>query len=65
MEDEDYFNRLKAENEKVIVIPTYYDSDIQQAIIKRAQFVVGARYHTIVFLLIMRLLLFAYLMNIK
>ena len=49
MEDEDYFNRLKAENEKVIVIPTYYDSDIQQAIIKRAQFVVGARYHTIVF----------------
>lgn len=47
--DEEYFRTLKGENENVLVVSTKYNSDVQQAIIRKAKFVVGARYHTIVF----------------
>ena len=47
--DEVYFNTLKKDNESVIVVPAKYDSDVQQKIIQNSSFVVGARYHTIVF----------------
>ena len=39
--------RLK--DNRIIVLSEKYNSDIQQAIISQAQFVVGARYHSIVF----------------
>lgn len=47
--DEDYFLKLKDNNKNVIVISTQYSSDLQQKIIEKAEFVVGARYHTIIF----------------
>lgn len=34
---------------RVVVVPEAYGSDVQQAIIARADFLVGARYHSIVF----------------
>lgn len=39
----------RKKDKRIIVMPDKYSSDIQQAIIKRAQFMVGARYHSIVF----------------
>jgi len=50
--DVDYFESLRKETqrpEKVSVIPDHYDSDIQQLIVKDAAYVVGARYHSIIF----------------
>lgn len=44
--------RLIAESvndERVIVLPDCYSSDIQQKIVSKANYVVGARYHSIVF----------------
>lgn len=49
LDDEAYFTQLASQKKNVIVIPTKYHSDIQQMVIKGAQYVVGARYHTIVF----------------
>lgn len=37
------------QDKRIIVMPDSYSSDIQQAIIHQAKFVVGARYHSIVF----------------
>ena len=39
----------KVNSERVIVIPDCYSSDVQQRIISKAKYVVGARYHSIVF----------------
>lgn len=36
-------------NKNVVVIPDCYSSDIQQMIIRKSEFVIGARYHSIVF----------------
>ena len=49
--DVELFRELaeKISDEKLIVIPDCYSSDIQQSIIREAKFVVGARYHSIVF----------------
>lgn len=47
--DEDYFIKLKDNKKNVIVISTQYSSDIQQKIIEKADFIIGARYHTIIF----------------
>ncbi len=49
--DVEYFRELKNtyKSDKIIVIDDIYGSDIQQAIINRAEFVIGARYHTVVF----------------
>lgn len=49
IDDEKYFNKLKSGIKNVTVISTEYSSDIQQQIIKDAEFVIGARYHTIIF----------------
>ncbi len=50
--DEPYFESLRCRSslpERIVVLPDSIGSDIQQAIIAKAGFVVGARYHTIVF----------------
>lgn len=49
--DYNYFKSLlhKYHDDNVFVVPDIYGSDIQQAIIRNAGFVVGARYHSIVF----------------
>lgn len=50
--DSIYFNRLaeKSINSKdVVIIKDVYSSDIQQKIISKAEFLIGARYHTIIF----------------
>lgn len=50
--DHGYFLRLReryAHPERIEVLPDTLTSDIQQAIIAKAQLVVGARYHSIVF----------------
>lgn len=50
--DYDYFCELRdifPNREDIVVIPDTYSSDIQQAIIKQAGLMVGARYHSIVF----------------
>lgn len=49
--DVDFFRDLAISKNKsqVIVIPDCYSSDIQQSIIHKAQYVIGARYHSIVF----------------
>ncbi len=47
--DEIYFKKLKGTNENVTVISTQYSSDIQQKIFEKADFVIGARYHSIIF----------------
>ena len=39
----------KLNDKRIVVIPDCYSSDIQQQIIKGSQFVIGARYHSIVF----------------
>jgi colanic acid/amylovoran biosynthesis protein len=49
--DKLYFDKLAEgfDNEKVFVISDNYDSDIQQSIIRESSFLIGARYHSIVF----------------
>lgn len=50
--DYDYFCELREifpNRENIVVIPDTYSSDIQQAVIKQAILMVGARYHSIVF----------------
>jgi len=50
--DSKYFKNLqnKVLNKKdVIIVDDSYTSDIQQKIISKAQFLVGARYHTVIF----------------
>ena len=50
--DYDYFCELREifqNKENIVVIPDTYSSDIQQAVVKRAILMVGARYHSIVF----------------
>lgn len=39
----------KVNSDRVIVVPDCYSSDVQQRIISKAKYVVGARYHSIVF----------------
>jgi len=51
MSDVDFFRdiaEIKRDN-RIIVIPDSYSSDIQQTIIKKSQYVIGARYHSVVF----------------
>lgn len=49
--DYDYFLKLKKGigNDNIIVIDDTYSSDIQQKIIAKSEYVIGARYHSIVF----------------
>lgn len=50
--DSKYFEELKKQinnQESVVIIDDTYNSDIQQKIISGAKFLVGARYHTIIF----------------
>lgn len=50
--DEKYFQKLCAKikrDEKIYVVAEKYSSDVQQAIIAASSFVIGARYHSIVF----------------
>lgn len=51
--DSNYFeelkNKISDKRGKVIVVRDDYSSDIQQKIISNARFVVGARYHSIIF----------------
>lgn len=49
--DVEFFRELaKGKNDsRVIVLPDCYSSDIQQTIIRDAKYVIGARYHSIVF----------------
>lgn len=50
--DKAYFEALKGRCENpngVVVISETYDSDVQQSIVRGADFLVGARYHSIVF----------------
>lgn len=53
LRDVEFFRDLaKAKNDKrVVVLPDCYGSDIQQTIISKAKYVIGARYHSIVFAL--------------
>lgn len=47
-----YFKVLQSKSkysDKIIVLEDHYSSDIQQSIISKAAFVIGARYHSIVF----------------
>lgn len=50
-DDKYYFTKLmeKINNDRIEVIDDMYGSDIQQSIIKDAKYVIGARYHSIVF----------------
>ena len=50
-DDIDLFREIACQinDDRVIVLPDCYSSDIQQKIISRANYVVGARYHSIVF----------------
>ncbi|WP_378180233.1 polysaccharide pyruvyl transferase family protein [Aquimarina sp. SS2-1] len=49
--DHKYMTRLAKEvnSDRITIIDDRYNSDIQQEIIANSQFVIGARYHTIVF----------------
>ncbi len=49
--DQNYMIRLAKEvnEQRIIIIDDHYNSDQQQEIIANSQFVIGARYHTIVF----------------
>lgn len=47
-----YFNEIKdltIHPERIFVLDEQYGSDIQQAIISKAKFLIGARYHSIIF----------------
>ncbi len=50
-DDINFFRRFAAfmNDPRITVIEDIYSSDIQQAIIARSQFVIGARYHSVVF----------------
>jgi colanic acid/amylovoran biosynthesis protein len=50
-DDITYFNYLKEKvnNENIVIIDETYNSNIQQRIVKNAQFLVGARYHSVIF----------------
>lgn len=50
-DDINFFNELSASinNPDLVVIDDIYSSDIQQTIISKSEFVIGARYHSIVF----------------
>ena len=47
------FNEIKQlkHDERIVVIPDCYSSDIQQTLISNAKFLIGARYHSVVFAL--------------
>ena len=50
--DYQYFRELREtflRKEPVVIIPDTYSSDVQQAVIRQAALMVGARYHSIVF----------------
>ena len=49
--DENYFREVSGEFpvEAVTVIPDHYSCEVQQAIIRNAEIVVGARYHSVIF----------------
>jgi len=50
--DVDYFKYLKSkitDNSRIKVINDQYSSDIQQTIISKAEYLIGARYHSVVF----------------
>lgn len=49
--DYNYFLEIKAllNNKNIVVIEDTYSSDVQQMVIKNAKFVIGARYHSVVF----------------
>ena len=50
--DYEYFSDLAAQADSrtnLLVLGDHYSSDIQQALVSRAELVVGARYHSIVF----------------
>src|SRR4030042_3145074 len=49
--DEAYMKSIAATiaNENIEVVPDCYDSDTQQAIVRQASLLIGARYHSIVF----------------
>lgn len=49
--DFSYFKKIAklASDNNIFVIPDIYSSDIQQVIIRNSNFIVGSRYHTIVF----------------
>lgn len=47
-----FFSEIKdaiTDNERIIIIDDKYGSDIQQSIIAKAKFLIGARYHSVVF----------------
>ncbi len=49
-----FFNEIKTQccaKDRVVVLAEEHGSDIQQSIIKNAQFLIGARYHSVVFAL--------------
>lgn len=48
--DEEYMSKLASQVDgDTIIVDSKYSSDVQQRIIQKSQFVVGARYHTIIF----------------
>lgn len=50
--DQRYFEKLRAQSahrDRIVVLPETVGSDVQQAVIAKARFMVGARYHSIVF----------------
>lgn len=49
--DINFFKDFKqyTQNEKLIIVPDTYSSDIQQTIISKADCMIGARYHSVVF----------------
>lgn len=51
LNDLDLFRKIgeKINDDRIIILPDCYSSDIQQKIIKDAYFLIGARYHSIVF----------------
>ena len=52
-DDISYFKRLKKHinSDKIFIVNEVYDSDIQQTVVSKAKFLVGARYHSIIFAL--------------
>ena len=51
--DINFFYELQKsiQDNRIIVIPDTFSSDIQQCVIRKAQFLIGARYHSVVFAL--------------
>lgn len=49
--DINFFRELKqyAQCEKMVILPDIYSSDVQQSIISKADCMIGARYHSVVF----------------